>query len=55
MAETENVIDEDGEKENFSETTGEHCYCKNADILSDLYDMSMDKQIVIITDGCHIE
>lgn len=37
---------------NLTETTGEHCYCKN---LYSLFEEADSKKVVMITDGCHSE
>lgn len=50
IGETENEYDDDDEITNISETTGEHCYCKNMNCFTD---ETESKQVVVITDGCH--
>lgn len=52
VADTENEIDDDFYVANLTETTGEHCYCKN---LYNLFKDASAKQVVMITDGCHSE
>lgn len=55
IGETKNKPTEFSESVDFSETTGEHCYCKNTNVLQELYNTTSRYQIVMITDGFHLE
>lgn len=50
IGETENEYNDDDDVTNISETTGEHCYCKN---INGFVDEAGSKQVIVITDGCH--
>lgn len=52
IGDTESEINDDFYVINLSETTGEHCYCKNT---FSLFNEAKSKRIVMITDGCHSE
>ena len=52
IGDTKNIFDDDDCIVNFSETTGEHCYCKN---VRNIFKEAKSSQIVMITDGYHSE
>lgn len=52
IGDTKSEYNDDFYVTNLTETTGEHCYCKN--IYSLFEDANSDK-VVMITDGCHSE
>ena len=52
VADTKSEYNDDFYVVNLTETTGEHCYCKN---IYNLFDEVNSDKVVMITDGYHSE
>ena len=52
VADTKSEYNDDFYVANLTETTGEHCYCKN---IYNLFDEVNSDKVVMITDGYHSE
>ena len=52
IGDTKSELNDDFYVTNLTETTGEHCYCKN---IYNLFEEANSNQVVMITDGFHSE